>query len=78
MSNSLIKLWTSFARKGRPNDFNQVAWEPVNATSLDDPLYYLKIDHDTQMIEEPFAERLAFWRSLGINNLDFFDNINDK
>ena len=50
----------------KPDDFNRVAWDPINTTTPDSPLYYLKLDSSSGMMQEPFTERLKFWKSLGL------------
>ncbi|XP_050094048.1 uncharacterized protein LOC126576786 [Anopheles aquasalis] len=65
------RLWTNFAKFGNPTPDEQVGtlgfqWAPVVPTA-EEPfqLHALELTNDAvTMIENPFAERMQFWKSL--------------
>ncbi|ODM98999.1 Venom carboxylesterase-6 [Orchesella cincta] len=69
-SREMVKLWVSFAKAGKPNDFAGVSWDPLkfdkktNKTST--PLQYLRLGNVPAMIDEPFTKRLNFWTDLNL------------
>ncbi|ODM99000.1 Venom carboxylesterase-6 [Orchesella cincta] len=76
-SKKLIKVWTSFARNGKPDQLDGVTWDKVNLAvgdgnsttnkvSSTSPIpKYLHINSNRpEMIDEPFHSRLSFWHEL--------------
>ncbi|CAG7786053.1 unnamed protein product [Allacma fusca] len=63
-SRNFVKLWISFASTGKPAHLWGPAqsWSPVN--KLDCPLSWYRLDEHTQLIKNPFQERLKFWDKL--------------
>ncbi|ETN62847.1 alpha-esterase [Anopheles darlingi] len=65
------RLWTNFAKFGNPTPDDQVAtlgfqWGPV-APRTEEPFRLPALDFSNDavtMIENPFAERIQFWKSL--------------
>jgi carboxylesterase type B len=64
-SQSVVKLWTTFAQRGKASSFRGVQWSQVKAD--DAPMQYLVLDDYPEMINEPFTERLKFWKSLNLS-----------
>jgi len=73
----LLKLWTSFARNGKPDDFDGVTWDKVSfatgngnlgstnsSATSPIPKYLLINSQRPEMIDEPFHSRLSFWHEL--------------
>lgn len=48
-----------------PLRFRNATWYPSERNGK---LQYLQIDANPKMIEEPFTERVNFWKSLNIQN----------
>ncbi|XP_029728682.2 esterase B1 [Aedes albopictus] len=68
---TFVRLWTNFAKYDDPSPDHdkdlQIKWKPIsktNNTSTDFKLECLEIDKVPKMIEDPFPERIKFWRSL--------------
>lgn len=65
---TMCKMWTNFAKYGNPTptgggvDFQ---WEPVKPVS--DSQFILnaaELNDELKMVENPFLERIQFWREL--------------
>jgi carboxylesterase type B len=65
VSKNFIKLWASFAKEKKPNALwgTQQIWPSVANDEIigKSPLQYYRIDSDTQLINEPFTDRVKFW-----------------
>ncbi|CAG7825516.1 unnamed protein product, partial [Allacma fusca] len=70
MSEALIKLWTSFAREGKPGKIFGIEWEPIpkNAKEHPESIRYMRLDTDAAMIQEPFTSSIEFLKSLDLDN----------
>ncbi|KAJ6631273.1 Venom carboxylesterase-6, partial [Pseudolycoriella hygida] len=68
VSKKFVKLWASFATNGSPTELWGVEqkWEPISADEREEktPLQYYRIDEDTSVINEPFTNRMNFWKEL--------------
>lgn len=53
----LVKLWTDFARTGKPHE----KWEPVNNEGN---VNYFDIDKELTLKSNPFAQRFEFWDKI--------------
>ncbi|XP_044728417.1 juvenile hormone esterase-like isoform X2 [Chrysoperla carnea] len=61
----MIKFWTNFAKYGDPNSKTNdpllnVTWLPINKEHF----YYLNIDKDMSLRENPIQNRLLFWDNI--------------
>ncbi|XP_021956499.1 venom carboxylesterase-6 [Folsomia candida] len=78
VSKIMTRMWSNFARTGRPyltsthnqnnNELrNTLTWTPVprNATPTS-PINFMDIKLQPEMVNDPFNERVKFWRSLGL------------
>lgn len=68
---TFVRLWTNFAKYDDPSPDHdkdlQIKWKPISKTnnnSSEFKLECLEIDKVPKMIEDPFPERIKFWRSL--------------
>ncbi|XP_001655125.2 esterase B1 [Aedes aegypti] len=68
---TFIKYWTNFAKYGEPSPDHdkdlQIKWKPVpkiNNNLSEFKLECLEIDATSKMIENPFPERIEFWRNM--------------
>ncbi|ODM96730.1 Esterase E4 [Orchesella cincta] len=68
-SKSLVKLWTSFAKQGKPevnwNNGNTVEWKPIQ-TKNQAPLSFdlMNIDKEPSIVKLDINERAQFWGKL--------------
>ncbi|CAL8080996.1 unnamed protein product [Orchesella dallaii] len=69
-SREMVKLWASFSKNGKPDDFSGVTWDPLKFDKKTNktvtPLQYLQIGNEPAMIDEPFTKRLNFWNELNL------------
>ncbi|XP_065091097.1 esterase B1-like isoform X1 [Ochlerotatus camptorhynchus] len=68
---TFVKMWTNFAKHGEPTPDHDtrlnIKWKPVekiNNGSSPFKLDCLEIDVNPRMIEDPYPERMQFWRRL--------------
>ncbi|XP_062534697.1 esterase B1-like [Armigeres subalbatus] len=68
---TFVKLWTNFAKYGEPSPDHdedlRFKWKPVSKTtnrSAEFRLECLEINIIPKMIEDPYPERMKFWRNL--------------
>ncbi|KAG4071521.1 hypothetical protein HA402_011675 [Bradysia odoriphaga] len=68
VSKNFVKLWASFITNGYPTEFwgNQQKWEPISRDEREGkiPLKFYRMDADTSIIDEPFADRIEFWENI--------------
>lgn len=64
----MCKLWTNFAKFGNPTPTDgglDFVWEPVKPTSdLQFVLNAAELNDELKMVENPFLERVQFWREI--------------
>ncbi|KXJ83275.1 hypothetical protein RP20_CCG007795 [Aedes albopictus] len=64
----MCKLWTNFAKFGNPTPIDgglDFVWEPVKPTSdLQFVLNAAELNDELKMVENPFLERVQFWREI--------------
>ncbi|XP_058828225.1 uncharacterized protein LOC131688090 [Topomyia yanbarensis] len=66
MRKTMCKLWTNFAKTGNPTpDGSDIGflWQPYNSCS-NESTNCLLLSDDIKMIENPFRERLQFWKGI--------------
>ncbi|CAG7787108.1 unnamed protein product [Allacma fusca] len=68
LSRHLVKLWTNFAATGKPTSTWGAAkvWKPIpikEAIRME-PLQWYRIDTNTSVIEQTFAQRMSYWDNL--------------
>ncbi|XP_062534699.1 esterase B1-like [Armigeres subalbatus] len=67
---TFVKLWTNFAKYGEPSPDHEdlrFKWKPVSKTidsNAEFKLDCLEINMVPKMIEDPYPERMKFWRNL--------------
>jgi carboxylesterase type B len=65
VSRSLVKLWASFAKEKTPKAQwgTEQNWPSISKDEIvgKRPLQYYRIDSDTQLVSEPFTDRIKFW-----------------
>ncbi|CAG7834559.1 unnamed protein product [Allacma fusca] len=70
-SKSIVKLWVSFAKKGKPGSFGGVPWVAVHSTTVTNVtsnIQRIRLDQESELMDEPFLKRLNFWKSLQLND----------
>ena len=66
---NFIKIHELYPPYRKPGKFQGVQWEPVEPTTAKNGSYNIRrmnLDDQAEMINEPFLERLNFWKSLGL------------
>ncbi|CAL8128847.1 unnamed protein product [Orchesella dallaii] len=71
VSKNILKIWTSFAKTGAPiatygSERNFLRVDPKKGLEK-----WYSLDEDTKLIENIFAERVAFWESLKLHDYEF-------
>ncbi|XP_058463050.1 esterase B1-like [Malaya genurostris] len=65
---SMCKLWTNFAKYGKPTPENgeeNFVWEPVKPVCNSEfNLVAADLNQESKMVENPFLSRIQFWREL--------------
>lgn len=56
----MVKLWTSFARDGKPQADGNVEWKPITRTDIN----FLNIDKELTEDVNPESEAEQFWERL--------------
>lgn len=68
MRAKMCKLWTNFAKTGNPSSTGmELSWEPYESSNdCNDNVRIncLQLDENVGMVENPFRERLNFWKNL--------------
>ncbi|XP_055620724.1 esterase B1-like [Toxorhynchites rutilus septentrionalis] len=68
---TMCKLWTNFAKCGNPTPDNggvDFVWEPVApCTDSGFTMTAAELNEEMKMVENPFLERVQFWRELYAN-----------